>query len=83
MGQTHTTSAKEAKRIAASGLNLQQISLIYARGGYDGLRSVLSANPHGSNQSRVTALQEGLEGAVRVPGKKVKCYQTVCFEYVR
>lgn len=49
-------SKSMAHRIAGLGLNLQQIGLIHARGGYDGLRVVLSAKQSGSNsQCRVTA----------------------------
>ena len=59
-----------ARRIAGSGLNLRQISLIYARGGYDGLRSVLSAKRHGSNQSRVTASKKVLRALSEYLAKK-------------
>lgn len=54
-------SKSMAQKIAGSGLNLQQISLIYARGGYDGLRSVFSAKRNGQNsQRRVTASKKVL-----------------------
>ena len=68
-----------AKMIAASGLNLQQISLICARGGYDGLRSVLSAKRHGSKSVPSDCLKEGLEGNVRVPGKKSEMLPDTAF----
>lgn len=42
-------SKSMAQKIAGSGLNLQQIRLIHARGGYDGLSDVLSAKEGGSS----------------------------------
>ena len=67
---TKVLSKSMAKRIAASGLNLQQISLIYARGGYDGLCSALSAKRHGSNQCRVTASKKVLRALSEYLAKK-------------
>lgn len=50
-----------AQKIAGSGLNLQQVQLIHTRGGYDGLRSVLSAKQRArSSQCRVTASKKVL-----------------------
>lgn len=48
-----------AKRIAGSGLNLHQIRLIHARGGYDGLHSVLSSKSS-NGRSVVTASKKVL-----------------------
>ena len=54
-------SKSMAQKIAGSGLNLQQVQLIHTRGGYDGLRSVLSARQRGrSSQCRVTATKKVL-----------------------
>ena len=47
------------QKIADSGLNLQQIRLIHARGGYDGLQSLLSTKQRG-HKSRVTASKKVL-----------------------
>ena len=50
-----------AQKIAGSGLNLQQIRLIHARGGYDGLHSVLSAKQRDQkNKCLVTASKKVL-----------------------
>ena len=50
-----------AQKIAGSGLNLQQLRLIHARGGYDGLHSVLSAKQRGhKGKCRVTASKKVL-----------------------
>ena len=50
-----------AQKIAGSGLNVQQIRLIHAGGGYDGLHSVLSAKQRGHrSKCRVTASKKVL-----------------------
>ena len=50
-----------AKNIAGSGLSLQQMRLIHARGGYDGLHSVLSTKQRGrKSKCRVTASRKVL-----------------------
>ena len=46
-------SKSVAQRIAGSGLNLQQLQLIHARGGYDGLRTVLNTKQGLNKQCQV------------------------------
>ena len=58
-----------AKRIAGSGLNLHQIRLIHARGGYDGLHSVLSSKSS-KGRSVVTASEKVLRSLSNYLEKK-------------
>ena len=46
-------SKSVAQRIARSGLNLQQLQLIHARGGYDDLRTVLNTKQGLNKQCQV------------------------------
>ena len=71
-----------AKRIAGSGLNLHQIRLIHARGGYDGLHSVLSSKSS-NGRSVVTASKKVLQTLSNyLEKKKILPHQMEINDYV-